>query len=62
MSSSSPSDATGPIKTTGLHVGEPAPGVAKTDPIIVADHILPKEQKSNPINNFLLVTLKPTTS
>lgn len=39
MSSSSPNNATGPIKTTGLHVGEPAPGVAKTDPIIVADHI-----------------------
>lgn len=39
MSSSSPSNATGPIKTTGLHVGEAAPGVAKTDPIIVADHI-----------------------
>lgn len=39
MSSSSPSDATGPVKTTGLHVGEAAPGVAKTDPIIVADHI-----------------------
>lgn len=39
MSSSSPSDATGPVKTTGLHIGEAAPGVAKTDPIIVADHI-----------------------
>lgn len=39
MSSSSPSDATGPVKTTGLHIGEAGPGVAKTDPIIVADHI-----------------------
>lgn len=27
-------------KTTGLHVGEAVPGVAKTDPIIVADGIL----------------------
>jgi branched-chain amino acid transport system ATP-binding protein len=26
-------------KTTGLHVGEPAPGVAKVDPIIVADGV-----------------------
>jgi len=26
-------------KTTGLHVGEAAPGVAKVDPIIVADHV-----------------------
>ena len=26
-------------KTTGLHVGEAAPGVAKVDPIIVADNI-----------------------
>ena len=28
-----------PVKSTGLHVGEPAPGVKKVDPIIVADHI-----------------------
>jgi branched-chain amino acid transport system ATP-binding protein len=28
-----------PIKSTGLHVGEPAPGVKKVDPIIVADNI-----------------------
>ena len=28
-----------PVKTTGLHVGEAAPGVAKVDPIIVADGI-----------------------
>jgi len=28
-----------PIKSTGLHVGEPAPGVKKVDPIIVADGI-----------------------
>ena len=27
------------IKSTGLHIGEPAPGVKKVDPIIVADHI-----------------------
>src|SRR5690606_30762568 len=27
------------VKTTGLHVGEAAPGVAKVDPIIVADNI-----------------------
>src|SRR5690554_5112389 len=27
------------VKTTGLHVGEIAPGVAKVDPIIVADHV-----------------------
>ncbi|WP_425433002.1 ABC transporter ATP-binding protein [Glaciihabitans tibetensis] len=28
-----------PVKTTGLHSGEIAPGVAKVDPIIVADNI-----------------------
>jgi branched-chain amino acid transport system ATP-binding protein len=28
-----------PEKSTGLHQGEPAPGVAKVDPIMVADHI-----------------------
>lgn len=28
-----------PVKSVGLHVGEPAPGVKKVDPIIVADHI-----------------------
>ena len=28
-----------PIKSTGLHIGEPAPGVKKVDPIIVADNI-----------------------
>ena len=28
-----------PIKSTGLHIGEPAPGVKKVDPIIVADGI-----------------------
>jgi len=27
------------VKTTGLHVGEAAPGVAKVDPIIVADNV-----------------------
>ena len=28
-----------PIKSTGLHVGEIEPGVAKTDPILVADNV-----------------------
>ncbi len=28
-----------PIKSIGLHIGEPAPGVKKVDPIIVADNI-----------------------
>jgi len=28
-----------PVKSTGLHVGEIAPGVAKTDPILVADNV-----------------------
>ncbi len=28
-----------PIKSTGLHSGEIAPGVAKVDPIVVADHV-----------------------
>ena len=28
-----------PIKSTGLHIGEPSPGVKKVDPIIVADNI-----------------------
>jgi neutral amino acid transport system ATP-binding protein len=28
-----------PVKTTGLHVGEPAPGVKKTDPILIADGV-----------------------
>lgn len=27
------------VKTTGLHVGEAAPGVAKVDPIIIADNV-----------------------
>ncbi|MHA6669213.1 ABC transporter ATP-binding protein [Homoserinimonas sp. A447] len=30
---------TATVKTTGLHVGEIAPGVAKVDPIIIADHV-----------------------
>jgi len=29
-----------PIKSTGLHIGTPAPGVAKVDPIIVADNVM----------------------
>jgi len=28
-----------PEKTTGLHVGDPAPGVKKVDPILIADHV-----------------------
>ena len=28
-----------PIKSTGLHIGEPAPGVKKVDPIIIANNI-----------------------
>jgi len=30
---------TPPVKATGLHIGEAVPGVAKVDPIIVADNI-----------------------
>ncbi len=36
--SSKSSDST-PVKSTGLHVGEAKPGVAKVDPIIVAERI-----------------------
>ncbi len=42
MSSNSNSTGTAPVarpKTTGLHVGEAVPGVAKVDPIIVADGV-----------------------
>ena len=28
-----------PVKTTGLHVGDPAPGVKKVDPILIADGV-----------------------
>ncbi len=28
-----------PVKSTGLHVGDAGPGVAKKDPILVADHV-----------------------
>jgi neutral amino acid transport system ATP-binding protein len=28
-----------PVKTTGLHIGDAAPGVAKVDPIIIADNV-----------------------
>ncbi|MDQ2662127.1 MAG: ABC transporter ATP-binding protein [Actinomycetota bacterium] len=28
-----------PVKTTGLHVGDPAPGVRKQDPILIADSV-----------------------
>ena len=31
-----------PVKTTGLHVGEAKPGVAKVDPILKADHVTRK--------------------
>ena len=39
MSSDSVTPPPGRVKATGLHVGEAAPGVAKTDPVIVADGI-----------------------
>ncbi len=39
MSSNDAVPSSTPIKSTGLHIGEPAPGVKKVDPIIVADHI-----------------------
>lgn len=42
MSSSQPSTTTTPIKTIGLHVGDIAPGVAKVDPIIIADGVTRK--------------------
>jgi len=38
--SSSAGAESAPLKSTGLHVGEPAPGVKKVDPIIVADNIM----------------------
>jgi len=37
--SSSTGANSAPIKSVGLHIGDPAPGVKKVDPIIVADHI-----------------------
>lgn len=37
--SSNNSAAARPVKTTGLHVGDAAPGVAKVDPIIIADNV-----------------------
>ena len=42
MSSSQPATNTAPIKTTGLHIGDIAPGVAKVDPIIIADGVTRK--------------------
>jgi neutral amino acid transport system ATP-binding protein len=39
LSSSTVPTAGKPVKTTGLHTGEIRPGVAKVDPIIVADKI-----------------------
>ena len=41
MSSSQPTTNT-PTKTTGLHIGDIAPGVAKVDPIIIADGVTRK--------------------
>jgi branched-chain amino acid transport system ATP-binding protein len=37
--SSSETPRSAPVKSTDLHVGEPTPGVAKKDPIIVADNV-----------------------
>jgi neutral amino acid transport system ATP-binding protein len=37
--SDSPKPQSNPVKSTGLHIGEAAPGVKKVDPIIVADHV-----------------------
>ena len=39
MSSKPTAPSKTPVKSTGLHIGTPAPGVAKVDPIIVADNI-----------------------
>ena len=39
MSSSGTPSKAAPVKSVDLHVGEIAPGVAKRDPIIVADHV-----------------------
>lgn len=37
--SGNPKPKSTPVKSTGLHVGEVAPGVKKVDPILVADHV-----------------------
>jgi neutral amino acid transport system ATP-binding protein len=39
LSSKPTAPSTVPVKSTGLHIGTPAPGVAKVDPIIVADNV-----------------------
>ena len=39
MSSSASPRTAAPVKSTGLHSGEIAPGVAKVDPIIIADKV-----------------------
>lgn len=39
MSAEHITPTTPPVKATGLHIGEAVPGVAKVDPIIVADNI-----------------------
>jgi neutral amino acid transport system ATP-binding protein len=36
---SSETASTRPVKSTGLHIGEPAPGVKKHDPILIADGV-----------------------
>ena len=40
MSSKPTAPTKTPVKSTGLHIGTAAPGVAKVDPIIVADNIV----------------------
>ena len=37
--SGNPKPKSTPVKSTGLHVGDIAPGVKKVDPILVADHV-----------------------
>ena len=37
--SGNPKPKSTPVKSTGLHVGDVAPGVKKVDPILVADHV-----------------------
>ncbi len=39
MSSEATPSKGAPVKSTNLHIGEIVPGVAKVDPIIVADHV-----------------------
>ena len=37
--SGNPKPKSTPVKSTGLHIGDIAPGVKKVDPILVADHV-----------------------